>query len=158
MNDIRISLHEPTAHGRLIYQPDPQVEKHLLFISSPERSPRKYTLNINGGQIIFGIDENFTVQSVEFNIPRTAWKITPRYETPHTNRSASLLVKGIDERLTQIEWPRGTVTVNTDNTRSYAHVALGHAPPRATWVALSEQVLALVMEDSLKGFFVFLVK
>jgi hypothetical protein len=158
MNEIKISVHDPTTRGRLIYHPDPQVEKHLLFISSPERRPRTYTLNVNGGQMIFGIAENFIIQSIEFNIPRKAWRVMPGREPPRVVRSASLLIIGINERLTQVEWPKGTVVVKTDDAYSYALIELGHAPQQGMWISLSEQVSALVMGDSLKGFFVSLEK
>ena len=154
MEDIRVVLREPVPHGRLIYRPDPQIDHLILFIQSEVQEPIKYIVNINGAAVILDVTADHILHDVEFAIPRPAWKVAPLAVFPHPTQTAALALPDLTQRYTQIVSPAMRAVVTTNDAQSYAQILFGEAPLEATWVALSDQCLALVAGDRLKGFFV----
>jgi hypothetical protein len=152
METIRVEVREPTERGHLVYRVDPQIEPGILFICSPARRPRAYTVNINGGQVLLSITKDFIVQSVEFNIHRWVWHIVHPVSSPDADHWAAVAIPGLEQRLTQIEWPWEAVKVFTDEAYSHAHVQFGEPPSRGMWVRLSSQVQGFIADSQLKGF------
>ncbi|MCA9958357.1 MAG: hypothetical protein KC443_04955, partial [Anaerolineales bacterium] len=74
MTNIHIRLKEPTIQGRLYYQPDKQIEEYLVYLRSPIIRKIAYSINITGGLIILGVDENSLLKDIELNILRRNWR------------------------------------------------------------------------------------
>jgi hypothetical protein len=154
MLELRVSLQQPSAHGRLSYRDDPQIRDELIVLKSAYRERWSYFVNLNGGMVQLRLDAQHILRSVEVLIPRAAWIVAPALAPPASARAADLALPAFIHRHTyQDGWP---VAVQTNALRSYANIRFGAAQGERFWVALSDHCFALVVADQLSGFFVVL--
>lgn len=174
MNEILVQLRKPTDMGRMYYFRDAEVEKHLIFIESPSDRKMEYCINVSDGFIILMFDTNRSLINVEFIIPRKAYQIVPHLEIPQTLLAANLEFVGVlsphplnprkmklPRRITRdngfsfrlYEAQNVPITVYATPDYAYAQILLGHPRVETGWITLSEQCLALIIDEYLSGFF-----
>lgn len=158
LNELHIKLREPTTRGRLYYCTDPDVADHLIYLRS--LAPSKeigHSINVKGGTVLFGADEYHLIRSVEVIIPKHHWVIDPLLYPPNPNKLADIELIEVSHRKEWIEWQNRSITVISNEIGSYIKIVFGEPETTANWIELSEQCLAMVIEDRLNGFFIKLI-
>ena len=152
LDEIRIRLLEPTDVGRLFYQPDPETEPALTHIQNRLDFQRVCIININS-TIIIDLGQNRIIRFVELNIPQKFWKQNMDFILPEPSRAADIQVVGRMRKYAFLEKPAWAIT---GEELRYVFLSCGEPTAGGIWVALSDQCLALIQEDCLRGFFVWL--
>ena len=152
MDAIRVHLREPTAQGRLYYQHTPSVAHIVVLVESFFAIPFSYMISIQG-VVNLGMNAERILQQIEFIGLRSRWIVTTPIETPKADLSANLEITDVWHRNEMVELP---VQIITDERMSYICAKFGEIEQDGSWVAMSEQCLALIVEGRLKGFFVAL--
>jgi hypothetical protein len=153
MDDIRVNLLNSTKHGRLYYQPNPEIEPFVLFLQNGLKTKRTYSINIDSA-IILDINENQVLQGAEFIIHRKVWKIDPTFELPHPEIEADIQIANL---LNRDEIMETTIRSITDEKYRYVFFGWETENSEKKWVALSKQCYALISGTSLAGFFINLI-
>jgi hypothetical protein len=152
IQDVRVSLGQPTEPGRLYYHYDAEIDKNILSLASAIPRSWSYEINIDN-LILLDLDSERVLGMVDIMIPKRSWKVEAISVLPHATKAADLIFPEVTHRYEFIELP---VQVMTDEARSYAYILIGLTEQESIWIELSEKCLALVAEDRLKGFFVVL--
>ena len=152
IQDVRVSLRKPTVPGRLYYQYDAEIDKHILSMETNVRRPWLYEINIDN-QILLDLDDERVLGLVDIMIPKHSWEVDAVLDLPHAAQVADLIFPEVTHRYEFIELP---IKVKTNKIRSYACVLIGSIEEKSIWIELSEKCLALVANDRLCGFFVTL--
>lgn len=148
---FKIKLTKLTDEGSLVYVRNPRIEPHGLYITSHIKRKREYYINI-GGDAVFLLDAKRILINVEFIYDRRRWKKAILRELPQPQMFANLEFINVHSFANELELP---ITITTDNEYSYAYVLLGNEEPDdGQWVGLSDQCLALVEKNILRGLFV----
>lgn len=152
MEVIRVHLRAPVPGGYLLYHHDAEVDEHLLWLKTPASRPWSYKVEIDS-QILFGLDAERMLVSLEILLGRHLWRVVPLEALPVAVQPARLEFSRATLRQRYFEMP---VEITTNESRSYLWIQIGLSEQSAIWVALSNQCLALIAGDRLKGFFVAL--
>jgi hypothetical protein len=152
MRSIQVNLLSPTKYGRLYYQHSPEIEPFVLFVQNDLKYKRTFSINIDSA-IILDLNKNQIIQAVEFVIHKKVWKIDPKLVPPHPEIEADLQVTNLSSRNEAIETP---VRSFTDEKYQYVFFDWGTNDNDKKWVYLSEQCYALIANNSLIGFFVYI--
>ncbi len=149
MDKILIELRPPSSAGRIYYSRDFRIEKNILFLES--KVPRRQRFNINvDNQILFSIDENKLLKSIEVLKPRRSWIIKPDIEKPKANSDFDITFSNLIQERTFIELP---ISISTNINYSYALISIGEQTQFSFWISLSKQCFAKVTSDSLECIF-----
>jgi hypothetical protein len=151
LDSLRVRLQEPTALGRLYYQNYPSIESSITFIRSAIRRQDVYTINLDS-TVIFGVDQDKRLKDVDFMISKSIWKVAPVPE-PQPLQAADIVFTEVQNEHAYLVLP---IRVVTNESKTYAHIVFDEEEPEGDWIALSEQCLALIAEDQLKGFHIWL--
>ena len=154
MENILVQFRPQTVNSRLLYKYDAQTDQFLIYVKSAIRKQRMARVNVSGGRMLLGVDNERIIESIEFIIRKRAWKVAPLDEFPISQFPADLLLvqETINQRTFEIP-----VKVTTDERYSYMNVIIGEREQGGIWVELSNQCLALVIENRLKGVFIKLL-
>lgn len=152
MKSIQVHLQEPTAKGRLYVSHVPETQSDVLVIKSRVRERFFCTINVST-EVLLDLDANRILTSVTVLNPIRLWRVTSPMRLPRTVQAADLQIEA-RQKAESIDLP---VLVTTDESKSFAYVQFGEIPPNAIAVALSEECVAIISEDQLRGLFVTLV-
>lgn len=150
MDEIKIHLRPPTAHGRLYPRYD--AEADLLEVGSSIPRDWPYGVDIDG-TLIFDLDANRVLANFDLLIRKDLWKVVPLFEWPHALREADIEFSEETIKHKSFNLP---IEVQTDQNRSCARILFGGTEHAGTWIALSENCMSLVAKDRLLGFFVIM--
>ena len=173
MNEILINLVSPTDLGRMYYSPSrSKISYPLLYLESPISRKMDYAIVIKTN-IVLMFDSDGILINVEFSLPHQAWKNHSKFEDelPTPSSVADLKFIGVQSSRKKMVQPRlvkrkSGFTFNhydlenistefyTDTQFTFAKVILCKHTPLSTWVELSNNCMALVSENYLKGFFI----
>ncbi|NOK60514.1 MAG: hypothetical protein GFH27_549297n113 [Chloroflexi bacterium AL-W] len=152
MDELEIILREDTDEGALFYQPDPEVEEHLIYIRNPHFTVAEHRVELED-PVLFRLNINRILSAVKIVIPRHAWQIRPARPIPITSLKASL-----EFPLTTIQQHSFNLKADviTDADCTYTLLMFGKHETSPFWVALSSHCWALIAANRLKGFFILL--
>lgn len=149
MDKILIGLRPPSSAGRIYYSWDPQIEQQILFLKSIVTRRQRFNVNVDN-QVLFSIDANNLLKSIEVLISRKAWTVEEDIEKPKANSAFDIEFSNLKKERTFIELP---IKVSTNIKFSYALISMGVQTQSSFWIALSDQCLAKVTQSSLEGIF-----
>lgn len=151
MTSIHIRLREPTLQGRLHYHLDKQVEEYLVYLRSPIIRKIAYSVNISGGLIILGADENGILKDVEFNLLRRNWQEGNTDISYLSRAEADIQFINLPTKHYELELP-----VNVTRNKAYTKILIsfGKTQNLNKCIILSENCEALVDNDQLQGFLI----
>jgi hypothetical protein len=150
LEEIRVTLNDPTLQGRLFYYRDPEIDNRLIFIRSDMRRKSIYKVVV-GGSLMIGIDNDHLLYYVEAIIPKRFWKVREGISLPDSSSPYDVTFPYLSERGSMLERP---FEVLTDPEYQFVHILFGEKNPRSRNIALSEQCFAILNEDILAGFIV----
>jgi hypothetical protein len=119
MDEIKVHLQPPTAHGRLYPRYD--AEADLLEVGSSIPRDWLYGVDINGTSI-FDLDANRVLANFDLLIRKNLWKVVPLPEWPHASREADIEFSEETIKHKSFNVP---LEVQTDQNRSYARILFG---------------------------------
>jgi hypothetical protein len=174
MEEILVDLVSPTNLGRMRYSESRSILKHpLLFIESAASRKTDYAIVINGGVIVLMFDRNGILINVEFACPHHAWNKNGKYdeELPVPSLSADLKLTGVCVNRKTMVQPLVVIRENglvfnhyefenipiefcTDSQFTFAKIVFDNTMSSSIWITLSEDCMALVSGNYLKGFFI----
>lgn len=153
MTNIHIQLREPTDQGRLYYHPDKQVEECLVYLRSPINRRITYSVNISGGLVILGADQNGILKDMELNLWRRNWQEGDINVTCLSRVEADLQFINLPTKHYELELP---VNITRDKSCSKILVSFGKTKNLSKAIILSENCEALVYNNQLQGFIITL--
>lgn len=174
MKEILVDLVSPTDLGRMYYSRSRSILKYpLLFMESTINRKMDYAIVINNGNVILMFDNSGILINVELTYLHHAWNKNRKFddELPVPSLSADLKLAGVRTNRKSMVRPRFVKRDNgftfnhyefedipiefcTDSQFTFAKVIFDKQMPSPKWVELSENCMALVSENYLKGFFI----
>lgn len=152
MEAIKVQLREPTVQGRLYYQSSDEIKDEVILLKSRPSKKWSYFINI-AGEALLDFDANRILRVAEIVVPKTSWFIQSSLTFITASQVADIeLIEPLKSH-TLMELP---VTVYRDETTSCVCILFGSINAKPSWVELSSQCQAAVVDDELKGFLVAL--
>jgi hypothetical protein len=151
MNEILIHVTDPTDQRRLIYHRDPEIEPMLLFLRNSAKHRTIYNININGGAVIIGADDNKKLINLEIGIPQASWDLSLKIDWPTKSISGDIEFSQLHTRHSEF-MIQTKVFSNKNFELVFLHI--GTQPGEIIWVSLSEQCMAGILGDTLVGFLI----
>jgi hypothetical protein len=153
MNELYVRILDDTKPYQLLLANDTEVKNHLIFLKNPVESRIVYSININGGELILGLDGSRRINSLELNRSKKDWQIINEkpLSQPITNKGCIEFVN-INSRHNELDLQ---IVVQTDKLYSGVKIDIGiEKVLNPLWVAISEQCFAEIAGDYLKGFWI----
>jgi hypothetical protein len=154
VNKIRVHLLEPTEQGRIYYKYDLETADSIISLNSALKRPWEFAINVENTAILY-IDAARILSEADLMIPKRSWKVAPLPVVPQKVQAADLEFPDVKHKRHQIDLPIQTVT---NESKSHVYIQFGVQEPGESWIALSEQCIALVANDHLKGFYSIALK
>ena len=73
MNVFQIEFNDFQYSDQLTECTQSDVMDHLVYLSTEIRKKIAYSINIDGGRLIIGVDNLKALINIEINIPRMSW-------------------------------------------------------------------------------------
>jgi len=157
MNEkLSINIYEGSEENLLILSTDKNSKGRFLLLSHPINSKIIYSINLNGGHLLLGLNADHILTSIELNIHREDWKNSGQnLLKPLPNAVGFLEFPNINERLNELDIP---LDVYADKTFSVISIQFDeHKEIDASWVAISNNCIAKILNNNLVGFWISLV-
>ncbi len=151
MNEILTHIVDPTDQRRLVYNSDPEIEPSLLFLRSLIKQRTIYNININGGAVILGVDSIKRLINLEMGIPQSSWDLSLKLDWPAYSVSGDIEFPNLHMRHYEFEIP---TKVFSYRDFSIVHLQIGSQTGDISWISLSNQCMAGVIEGALVGFLI----
>jgi hypothetical protein len=131
---------------------DPEIIRYLVLLRDPLNSKITYSININGGELILGLNDDRRINSIELNYPRRSWTlIDDIYLRSDINNRGCLEFININLRHNELELP---LAVQSDALYSSIKIDLGIKKMNSFWVALSSQCCVNIIDNCLSGIWI----
>ena len=174
MEEILVNLVPATELGRMHYSPRrSKISYPLLFVESAVNRKMDYAIVINNASIVLMFDNDGILINAEFTYLHHNWNTSRKFEDelPVPSVLADLKLVGVRKNRKSMVQPRFVkresgfafnhyelddipIEFCSDSQFTFAKIIFGKQIPSPTWVELSENCMALVSEQYLKGFFI----
>ncbi len=144
---------ELTDENKIVLYPAKGAEDLIVYVKRPGFERMSYYVNIAGGQVIIGLDNNRILKDIEFNFPRNKWKEEREIVIPTKYTPANLQFINVVQRSNELDLP---VLALTDQLKPVVEFYWGDRKPDSPvlWYALSNQCFALISDNLFKGLLV----
>jgi hypothetical protein len=148
---IRVRLRELSEGGGLC--PRLVASAEVLTAEAEWPNITRSSISVRAPSLFLDLDYDRILQNFDLHVSWKAWGVETMAEPPRPLRTARL------------EFPEETVArqsfdepvrVRTDVTRSRVWIEIGAPTERGEWIGLSDQCLAQIEDETLRGFYVIL--
>jgi hypothetical protein len=151
--NLIVQICENVEKSSLVLSADDNLRGRYVLLSHPTNSKITYSININGGHLLLGLNELQMLNSVELNIYKENWNLVnlDSYKPVGIGVGCAKF-PNVDQRINELDVP---LRVLTNQTYSAIFIQINaHKKSYSRWIAISGQSFVAVSDNYLMGFWI----